>query len=57
MGQQFALTEMGYTIVRVLQRFERMDRRWPEDMQLSLKSEIVLQPAEEVRVGFWRAEK
>ena len=56
-GQQFALTEMGYTIVRVLQRFERMDRRWPEDMQLSLKSEIVLQPAEEVRVGFWRAEK
>lgn len=25
-GQQFALTEMGYTIVRMLQRFERLDR-------------------------------
>lgn len=56
-GQQFALTEMGYTIVRVLQRFERMEKRWPDGQELSRKTDIVLQPLEEVRVGFWRAGK
>lgn len=55
-GQQFALTEMGYTLVRMLQRFGRI-----ENFQTSvdggnpqLKAEIVLQPGQGVRVGFWR---
>ncbi|KAI9781900.1 MAG: hypothetical protein M1816_002164 [Peltula sp. TS41687] len=56
-GQQFALTEMAYTIVRICQRFERIERRWPDGAGISLKAEIVLQPAEEVTVAFWRAEK
>ena len=53
-GQQFALTEVGYTIVRILQRFERVDRYWKDGEQL-LKAEIVLQPGAGVRVGFWEA--
>ncbi|RDW85084.1 hypothetical protein BP6252_02674 [Coleophoma cylindrospora] len=55
-GQQFALTEMGYTLVRMLQRFERI-----ENFQTAidggvpqLKAEIVLQPGQGVRVGFWK---
>ena len=58
-GQQFALTEMGYTIVRMLQRFERvaplgkgLDVRDPV-----LKAEIVLQPGMGVWVGFWEMVK
>lgn len=54
-GQQFALAEMGYTVVRILQRFERVERRW-EDGEQFLKSEIVLQPGAGVRVGFWEAD-
>jgi cytochrome P450 len=63
-GQQFALTEMGYTIVRMLQRFERivpmgeggrmgrgMGDHW--DGEVVLKAEIVLQPGMGVWVGFW----
>ncbi len=53
-GQQFALTEMGYTIVRILQRFERVERRWADGEQF-LRAEIVLQPGAGVRVGFWDA--
>ena len=55
-GQQFALTEMGYTIVRLLQRYEgvvdfmgKVDGGKP-----TLKAEIVLQPGDGVRVGFVR---
>ncbi len=51
-GQQFALTEMGYTIVRILQRFEFVSRYWEAEEQ-KLKSDIVLSPAHGVRVGFW----
>lgn len=53
-GQQFALTEMGYTVVRMLQRFERIDRYW-EDSEMILKTEIVIAPLNGVRVGFWEA--
>lgn len=56
-GQQFALTEMGYTIVRLLQRFERLETYMPEVLsgngQPVLKAEIVLQPGNGVHVGFW----
>ncbi|KAK4697808.1 hypothetical protein P7C71_g316, partial [Lecanoromycetidae sp. Uapishka_2] len=53
-GQQFALTEMAYTIVRILQRFERVDKHWREE-DLGMKSEIVMCPANGVKVGFWDA--
>jgi len=41
-GQQFALTEAGYTIVRLLQTFERIESRdvepWCENLHLTLSS-------------------
>lgn len=44
---------MGYTIVRILQRFSRVQRYWNED-DLTLQSDIVLSPGEKgVRVGFF----
>ena len=54
-GQQFALTEMGYTIVRLLQRYERVENfMGPVDGgKPCLKAEIVLQPGQGVRVGFF----
>jgi cytochrome P450 len=56
-GQQFALTEMGYTIVRVLQHFGRVEDRMPKNKGRwgggpCMKAVIVLQPGEGVRVGF-----
>ncbi|KAL6714619.1 hypothetical protein ACLMJK_008044 [Lecanora helva] len=54
-GQQFALTEMAYTIVRILQRFEYISRYWEGEQKF--KAEIVIKPANGVRVGFWNAEK
>ncbi|KAJ5291605.1 n-alkane-inducible cytochrome P450 [Penicillium angulare] len=42
-GQQFALTEAGYTIVRIVQQFERLESRTPEafkgNVGLTLSSE------------------
>ncbi|KAK2626072.1 hypothetical protein QTJ16_004334 [Diplocarpon rosae] len=54
-GQQFALTEMGYTIVRLLQRFERVESFMGavDGGEPCLKAEIVLQPGEGVRIGFF----
>lgn len=41
-GQQFALTEAGYTIVRLVQEFERIESRdpnpWRESLHLTLSS-------------------
>lgn len=41
-GQQFALTEAGYTIVRLLQEFEKIESRdptpWVENLHLTLSS-------------------
>jgi cytochrome P450 len=50
-GQQFALAEMGYTIVRILQRFERIENRMTEPPKM--KADIVLQPAHGVQVAFF----
>ncbi|KAF2735364.1 cytochrome P450 alkane hydroxylase-like protein [Polyplosphaeria fusca] len=49
-GQQFALTELGYTLVRLFQRFEGVENRmgWSP----GLHSDIVLQPSREIRVRF-----
>ncbi|KAL8950258.1 MAG: hypothetical protein Q9222_003702 [Ikaeria aurantiellina] len=53
-GQQFALTEIGYTVVRIVQRFETLEKRWgPEDDRV--KSEIVMSPVNGVKVGFYAA--
>jgi len=55
-GQQFALTEMGYVLTRLFQRYERIDDHMG-GVQPGLKADIVLQPAEGVRVGLWEARK
>lgn len=54
-GQQFALTEMAYTVVRILQTYERVDSR--QDEFPMFRSDIVLQPAKGVRVAFYQREK
>ena len=56
-GQQFAITEMGYTLVRIFQKFSRVERRMkPEDCGL-LKANIVLTPRKGVKVCFFEGEK
>jgi cytochrome P450 len=50
-GQQFALTEMGYTLVRLFQRFETVENRMG-GVEPGLHADIVLQPAKAVRVAF-----
>ncbi|EPE29570.1 Cytochrome P450 [Glarea lozoyensis ATCC 20868] len=54
-GQQFALTEMGYTLVRLMQRFERVesDMLRRDGGNPTLKAEIVLQPGDGVFVSFY----
>ncbi|TKA83677.1 hypothetical protein B0A55_00297 [Friedmanniomyces simplex] len=54
-GQQFALTEMAYTVVRILQAFERVECRMDEFPMM--KTDIVLQPAMGVDIAFFRGEK
>jgi len=58
-GQQFALTEMGYVLVRMLQRYDRVvsHMRDIDGGQPTLKADIVLQPGDGVRVAFWEAER
>jgi cytochrome P450 len=58
-GQQFALTEMGYVLTRLFQRYERIDNYMAEvdGGTPNLRSDIVLQPADGVRVGLWEAKK
>ncbi|KAH6690428.1 cytochrome P450 52A11 [Plectosphaerella plurivora] len=58
-GQQFALTEMGYVLTRIFQKFERVESHMQELDGGSplLKSEIVLQPGEGVKVAFFESQK
>lgn len=58
-GQQFALTEMGYTIVRMLQKFEKVENHMNslDGGKPCLKAEIVLQPGDGVRVSFVEAQR
>jgi cytochrome P450 len=49
-GQQFALTEMAYTITRIFQRYEKIENCMPGPA--SMRSDIVLQPAEPVLLQF-----
>jgi cytochrome P450 len=55
-GQQFALTEMGYTVVRILQQFSGVEDRSGGEFP-GWKTDIVLQPANGVHVAFTRGEK
>ncbi|CBX95930.1 similar to cytochrome P450 alkane hydroxylase [Plenodomus lingam JN3] len=50
-GQQFALTEMGYTLVRLFQRFQSVENRMG-DVEPGMHADIVLQPAKEIKVVF-----
>ncbi|RKU40613.1 hypothetical protein DL546_002160 [Coniochaeta pulveracea] len=54
-GQQFALTEMGYVLTRLFQRFERIESHMFEidGGNPTLKAEIVIQPGDGVKVAFW----
>lgn len=54
-GQNFALAEIGYTIVRILQRYERLEYvgEWDEQFH---KAEIVGTPGKGVRVKFYTPE-
>ncbi|KAL8403706.1 hypothetical protein RB594_008816 [Gaeumannomyces avenae] len=54
-GQQFALTEMGYVLVRMFQRYARVVSHMAEvdGGTPRLKAEIVLQPHDGVTVAFW----
>ncbi|KAL2128713.1 hypothetical protein VTI74DRAFT_8803 [Chaetomium olivicolor] len=56
-GQQFALTEMGYVLTRLFQRYERIDNYMGDvdGGKPTLRAEVVLQPGDGVRVAFWEA--
>lgn len=55
-GQQFALTEMAYTLVRLFQRFESLEDRMG-GLVPGFHADIVLQPSCDIRVGFRKSEK
>lgn len=57
LGQQFALTEMGYTLVRIFQQFARVERRMEPDEMGILSANIVLTPKNGVRVAFFKEEE
>lgn len=50
-GQQFALTEMGYTLTKIFQRFSSVENRM-NGVDPGLHADIVLQPAKEIKVAF-----
>lgn len=58
-GQQFALTEMGYVLTRMMQKFERAESFMYEvdGGNPTLKAEIVLQPGDGVKVALWEAKQ
>ena len=52
LGQNFALTEMGYATVRVLQKFGRIEERsGMERGSHGYKTDIILSPLNGVKVG------
>jgi cytochrome P450 len=53
-GQQFAMVEMGYTICRIMQNFDLLVDYGNKAI---LKAEIVLTPAEGVKLGFSKGQK
>lgn len=53
-GQQFALTEIAYTIVRLLQSFDRIEP-CIEHMEPVLETNISMKPGTGVPVKLWSA--
>jgi cytochrome P450 len=53
-GQRFALTEIYFTVVRILQKFDRMER--VEEGEQFLKAEVVGSPGRGVQVRFHEVE-
>jgi cytochrome P450 len=52
LGQNFALTEMGYATVRMLQTFQGVeDRSGEERGRVGFKTDIILSPLKGVRVA------
>lgn len=45
---------IGYTIVRILQRFESISKYWNDDGP-QFKCKVVMSPSDGVNVGFWKA--
>ena len=58
-GQQFALTEMGYVLTRLFQRYDRVVSYMDEidGGKPSMKSDIVLMPGDGVKVAFFEAKR
>ncbi|KFA76367.1 hypothetical protein S40288_07123 [Stachybotrys chartarum IBT 40288] len=56
-GQQFALTEMGYVLCRLFQRYERVASYMDhvDGGNPLLKADITLSPGQGVMVAFWEA--
>lgn len=52
---EFALTEMAYVVVRILQTYDRLESR--TEVNPGLKADIVLSPAQGVKVAFFASEK
>jgi cytochrome P450 len=53
LGQNFALTEMGYTIVRLLQRFGKIESRQPGGEAPKMVTDIVITPGGGVQVALY----
>ena len=45
----------GYAIVRILQRFERIDMRWQNE-EAKMRCNVVISPAHGLKVGFWEGQ-
>lgn len=45
---------MAYTLVRLFQRFSKLERYYTDD-ELITKAEIVMQPGNGINVGLWEA--
>lgn len=52
LGQQFALTEIAYTIVRLLQHFERIEAGM-DNMEPVMETKVSVKPAGGVCVRLW----
>lgn len=44
---------MGYTVVRILQRYPRLTSRLPGGVRPDIRADIVPQPHGGVKIGFW----
>jgi hypothetical protein len=52
---EFALTEMQYTVVRIFQKYSRLENRMSGPAKY--RADIVLQPADGVEMAFFESEK